>query len=182
MVTSNARKAGSAIIWGVGRPTSTTGLTLYAFSATPTNGTLNLLYSAPAGQWPNLGGNANVVPMVANGLVYVGGYKTLMIFGSNGAASNAAQVMAAEDKLVPGLRRITGTLLEARGPQLILLTRLSDHIAVDASAAAAAQRSAKLRVGEAYTIIAPETVSGSSMRATSITRAKPGQGAWPTDR
>jgi len=182
VVTSNARKAGSAIIWGVGRPTSTTGLTLYAFSATPTNGTLNLLYSAPAGQWPNLGGNANVVPMVANGLVYVGGYKTLMIFGSNGAASNAAQVMAADDKLVPGLRRITGTLLEARGPQLILLTRLSDHIAVDASAAAAAQRSAKLRVGEAYTIIAPETVSGSSMRATSITRAKPGQGAWPTDR
>ena len=182
VVTSNARKAGSAIIWAVGRPTSTTGLTLYAFSATPTNGTLNLLYSAPAGQWPNLGGNANVVPMVANGLVYVGGYKTLMIFGSNGSASSGAQVVAAEDKLAPTVRRVTGTLLEAHGSQLILLTRLSEHVAVDTSAAVAAQRSAKLRVGEAYTILAPEGAAGGSLRATSITRAKPGIGAWPSDR
>jgi hypothetical protein len=182
VVTSNGRKAGSAIIWAVGRPTATTGLTLYAFSAAPTNGTLNLLYSAPAGQWPSLGGNANVVPLVANGLVYVGGYKTLMIFGSNGSVSTGAQVLAAQDKLAPTTRRVTGTLLEAQGPQLILLTRLGDHVAVDASAAVAAQRSAKLRVGEAYTILAPERAAGGGMRATSITRAKPGQGAWPTDR
>jgi PQQ-like domain len=183
VVTSNARKAGSAIIWAVGRPTSTSGLMLYAFSATPTNGTLSLLYSAPAGQWPNLGGNANVVPLVANGLAYVGGYKTLMIFGPNGAASPASQVVAAApDKLALGVRRITGTLLEAHGTQLILLTRLSDHVAVDASAAISAQRSAKLRIGEPYTVLAPSGTVGVGMRATSITRAKPGQGAWPADR
>jgi hypothetical protein len=182
VVTSNARKAGSAIIWAVGRPTSTTGLTLYAFAATPTNGTLQLLYSSPAGQWPNLGGNANVVPMVANGLVYVGGYKTLMIFGPNGGASPGAQVVAVQDNVASGVRRITGTLLEAHGLQLILLTRSSDQVAVDASAAVAAGRSANLRVGEAYTVLAPEMTAAGNMRATSIMRAKPGQGAWPTDR
>ena len=54
---------------------------LYAFAATPVNGTLKLLYSGAAGQWPNLGGNANIVPMVANGLAYVAAYKSLTIFG-----------------------------------------------------------------------------------------------------
>jgi hypothetical protein len=120
--------------------------------------------------------------MVANGLVYVGGYKTLMIFGPNGGASTGAQVAAVQDNLASGVRRITGTLLEAHGPQLILLTRSSDHVAVDASAAVAAGRSANLRVGEAYTILAPEITAAGNMRATSIMRAKPGQGAWPTDR
>ncbi len=182
VVTSNARKAGSAIIWAVGRPTSTSGLTLYAFSATPTNGTLSLLYSSPAGQWPNLGGNANVVPMVANGLVYVGGYKTLMIFGPNGTAVTGAQVAGAEEHLAAGVRRVTGTLLEAHGTQLTLLTRAGARVAVDVSAAVAAQRSANLRVGEAYTALAPAMTATVGMRATSIMRAKPGQGAWPTDR
>ncbi len=156
VVTSNARKAGSAIIWAVGRPTSTSGLTLYAFSATPNNGSLSLLYSSPAGQWPNLGGNANVVPMVANGLVYVGGYKTLMIFGPNGAAFAGAPVAVAEEHLAAAVRRVTGTLLEAHGAVLTLLTRASERVAVDVSAAVTAQRSANLRVGEAYTVLAPQ--------------------------
>jgi hypothetical protein len=30
-----------------------------------------LLFSQPAGWWPNSGGNANIVPVVSNGRVYV---------------------------------------------------------------------------------------------------------------
>gem|GEM_PF-6867938 len=34
-----------------------------------------------AGSWPNLDGNSNLVPAVANGLVFVAGNRRLRIFG-----------------------------------------------------------------------------------------------------
>ena len=76
-VSSNGAAAGSAIIWAVGGPTGTgadpTAVTLYAWAATPSSGSTNLpqLLTAPAGSWPNTGGHANIVPVVANGNVYV---------------------------------------------------------------------------------------------------------------
>jgi hypothetical protein len=80
-VSSNGQSP--AIIWAVGRPQSATSpaLTLYAFAAAPSNGTLPLLGSYPAGPWPNLNANANTVPVVANGQVFVASYKLLTIFG-----------------------------------------------------------------------------------------------------
>jgi hypothetical protein len=184
VVSSNERTAGSMIIWAVGRPSSTTtGLTLYAFSATPSAGTLALLYSAPAGQWPNLGGNADTVPLVANGRVYVAAYKTLMIFGPNGAAPAAVPPPAAAtaNKLPAGMRRVTGQLLQVEDSVLTLRTRSGQTVRVDAAAARASERVPSFVVGQAYTVIAPSRNSSKLMAATSITRAKPGQGAWPTD-
>ena len=179
VVTSNLRKTGSAIIWAVNRPTSTTGLVLYAFAATPVNGSLRLLYSGAAGEWPNLGGNANVVPLVANGRAYVAAYKTLTIFGPGGAAAQA-ESNSAEQAPPRGTSRITGTLVTQQGYALTLLTRSSTRIEVDATQAAANERSARLVIGDAYTVIAPAgTVP---LHATSITRAKPGVGAWPPDQ
>jgi len=75
-ISSNKKVAGSAIIWSIGRGNP---LMLSAFNASG----LGLLYSGNAGPYPNLGGNANIVPTVANGRVYVGAYKTLTIFGVN---------------------------------------------------------------------------------------------------
>src|SRR5208282_1824823 len=82
-VSSNGTQSSTAVIWAVSRPTSAAppNLTLYAFNAAPTVGALPVLYSAVAGAWPNLGGNANIVPVVANGNVYVASYQTLTIFG-----------------------------------------------------------------------------------------------------
>jgi hypothetical protein len=54
---------------------------LYAFNATPTGGLLPQLFAGVAGSWPNTGGNANIVPTVANGRVYVASNKELQIFG-----------------------------------------------------------------------------------------------------
>jgi hypothetical protein len=176
-VSSNHRVKGSAIIWAVGRPTSTTALMLYAFAATPVNGTLPLLYSAAAGSWPNLGGNANIVPLVANGKVYVGAYQAVTIFGPSGTAAAAALAVAASDKLSGAVHRVTGVLTAMEGPRLTLLTRSGQSVQVNTALALAQERGAALVIGQPYTAIGP--LAGV---ATSVTRAKPGQGAWPTDQ
>ena len=81
-VSSNDTTPNSAIIWAVGRAAGADNhLTLYAYNGTPTGGTLPLLWSGPAGNWPNVGGNANLVPTVANGRVLVASYQQLQIFG-----------------------------------------------------------------------------------------------------
>jgi hypothetical protein len=40
-----------------------------------------MLFQGTAGTWPNTGGNANIVPVVVNGKVYVASNKQLNIFG-----------------------------------------------------------------------------------------------------
>jgi hypothetical protein len=71
------------IIWSVSRPDnpSPATISLFAFKGEPTGSTLDTLFQAPAGTWPNVNGNANLVPVVANGKVYVASYKQLSIFG-----------------------------------------------------------------------------------------------------
>jgi hypothetical protein len=78
-VSSNRTKAGTAIIWAVARPNRSgpPTLTLLAYNAA----TSATLFSAPAGIWSSGQANANIVPTVANGHVYVAGYKSLDIFG-----------------------------------------------------------------------------------------------------
>jgi hypothetical protein len=86
-VSSALTAAGTGVIWAVGRPpasslpTPNNMITLYAFDATPVGGTLPPLWSGIAGTWPNRGGNANLVPTVSGGRVYVASYKRLAIFG-----------------------------------------------------------------------------------------------------
>ena len=75
-----------AIIWAVSRADSSTSppqVLLYAFKAKlPSGGsTLTQLFVHPAGTWINTGGNANIVPVVANGRVYVASNARLTIFG-----------------------------------------------------------------------------------------------------
>jgi hypothetical protein len=45
------------------------------------------LFGGVAGNWPNLGGNSNLVPVVANGQVFVGSNKQLRIYGLTAAAA-----------------------------------------------------------------------------------------------
>jgi hypothetical protein len=183
VVSSQNRRPGSQILWAVGRPSTTPPvLTLYAFAATAKNATLALLYSAPAGSWPNGGGNANVVPVVANGKVYVAAYQSLMIFGANGTAP-ALAVAPPSDRLADSLSRATGTLLAVHGSQLTLLTRTGTSLLIDASAAVVNQRAAGLVLGQAYTAIGPRRIAAApAWRVSAVSRAKSGQAAWPTDQ
>lgn len=71
------------IIWALSRPSGSTH-PVYLFAFNPesvTSGTMKQLVKVQAGTWPNTGGNANLVPVVANGEVFVATNKQLQIFG-----------------------------------------------------------------------------------------------------
>jgi hypothetical protein len=68
------------IIWAISRPQANKTIYLHAFN--PESGsTMSQIFVHPAGSWPNLTGNLNSVPVVANGKVYVVSNKQLQIFG-----------------------------------------------------------------------------------------------------
>jgi hypothetical protein len=81
-ITSNGTS--NPIIWALSRPTSQSGNPIYLYAFNPesvSNGTMQLLFRAKAGAWPNTGGNSNLVPLVANGEVFVASHAQLQIFG-----------------------------------------------------------------------------------------------------
>ena len=74
----------SPILWALSRPTGTSGnpIFLYAFNPeTLVGSSMQQLFRGQAGSWPNTGGNANLVPVVANGEVFVASHAQLKIFG-----------------------------------------------------------------------------------------------------
>jgi hypothetical protein len=81
------------IIWALARPSNTPSgpFRLLAFNPDSSKGAMKQLIAVNAGVWPNLGGNANLVPVVANGQVFVAGNKQLRIFGPRTKTKNAAK-------------------------------------------------------------------------------------------
>jgi hypothetical protein len=79
--TISSNGASNAVIWALSRPASGgTPVHLYAFN--PDSGsTLKPIYNQSAGTWPYTTGRSNLVPVVANGEVFVASYKQLSIFG-----------------------------------------------------------------------------------------------------
>lgn len=78
----------SPIIWAISRPPNISKkypISLYAFNPEVSTSTMPHIFKAVAGNWPNTGGNANLVPVVANGEVFVASYKQLQIFGLTAA-------------------------------------------------------------------------------------------------
>jgi hypothetical protein len=60
------------------------GFTLYAYDPAAAS----VVFSAAAGTWPTAAdGHSNIVPVVANGRVYVESYKQLTIWGLTAASS-----------------------------------------------------------------------------------------------
>ncbi len=87
-ISSNG--SSNPIIWALSRPTST-DLSIYLYAFNPDSGTtMKTLFRGPAGTWPNLEGNANLVPVVANGQVLVASHNQLEIFGLTGIVTNTA--------------------------------------------------------------------------------------------
>jgi hypothetical protein len=185
-VSSNRTRAGTAIIWATGKPVDSNSATvnLYAFAATPSSGTLPSLYSSPAGSWPNVTGNANIVPVVANGRVFVASNQQLTIFGLGGhpfvaRAAASAQPAALNTHMPP--HEITGVLEHVDGPVLTLRTRAGKIARVDDSEALRRKQTGVLMPGYAYTAQGNYDSTG-ALHAQVVTRAKASPAIWPQDR
>jgi hypothetical protein len=64
---------------------STLAISLFAFNPDSGGSKMKTLFNGTAGAWPNRTGNSNLVPVVANGLVFVASNQQLQIFGLTGA-------------------------------------------------------------------------------------------------
>jgi hypothetical protein len=195
VVSSNGTQPGTAIIWAVGRPTdlSTTAITLYAFDATVSNGTYQQLFSAPAGSWPS-SGNANIVPVVADGKVYVASAFLDESKNTRGQLAIFGVPPVSQVKFGPPVkfspiawadapRLISGTLLAAAGSTLTLQTRTGKNITIDASRALNSRRiEGPLTMGTAFTVLGSTIRETDALLAKAIVRAKPSAEMWPGDR
>jgi outer membrane protein assembly factor BamB len=136
-ISSHGKMAGSTIIWAIRRPTNANSpnLTLYAFDAE--NGAL--LFAAPAGTWPLFqAAAANVVPVVANGKVFVASYQELRIFGLGGASVASSALTARAETTAAGANtagaKVSGAVIDSAGSKLWLNTS-NGIVQVDATRA-----------------------------------------------
>jgi hypothetical protein len=131
----------------------------------------------PAGTWPGTPGNANIVPVVANGHVYVAAYKTVAIFGLGPAG--ALPAVAAPQPAV-SQHEIYGTVTGLNGVLLVLQTRTGTLVLVNPTAAIAADQAIKLMIDKPVRVVGDFNSLG-VLLATAITKAKNSPEAWPPD-
>ncbi|MGB8910560.1 MAG: hypothetical protein WCC84_17585 [Candidatus Cybelea sp.] len=185
---SSAGTSPGAIIWALARPQNVPGnVTLFAFKGEPpsSSSTLQTLFQAAAGTWESSGGNANIVPVVANGKVYVASYEQLNIFGLLGsdmkAATLATPPLKAPRTTVSAPHQVTGTLVSISGSVLTLRTRTGIIVRVNDSDAVRHERSSVLVIGKPYNATGTYDASG-ALHAIAILREKPSPATWPPDR
>jgi len=119
-VSSNGTS--NPIIWAITHPTTSTNgapISLYAFNPESGGTTMTMLLEIAAGNWPNMGGNANLIPVVANGLVFVASNQQLQIFGPTGGTA-AATITALSSSVNPSVQgkstTFTATVSLQSGP------------------------------------------------------------------
>ena len=189
-VSSDAEAAHSQVIWALSRPSrqNPKAVELYAFDpSTISQGVSKTLFSAAAGNWPNGDGNANLVPMVTNGHVYVASYKELTIFGlaAAGAKTEAAvpaSTPTAEEAPQPALpgHAVYGRLKSVDKAMLTLETR-TGTLTVDTAPAQKAETSALPVVGRAY-LARGEYDDKGVLHAVAVSRVKDDPELWKADR
>ncbi len=186
-VSSNATQANTAVIWTVRRPTNNTNkdVTLYAFNGA----TGAIVATEVAGTWPNLTGNANIVPVAADGMVFVASYKQLDIFGlgAPGTAAVARAAPLARDVTLPitlppnSNRRLAGTIIGINGQIFTIVLRNKKVVFVLSTPALNLHLAAPIYIGRDVELRGAYDSTG-VFNATVILRAKPSPLAWPADR
>jgi outer membrane protein assembly factor BamB len=181
----------NAIIWAVARPHPTktnpsTNIKLYALNGKPSGTSLPILFmdSKSAGSWPHTTANANIVPVVANGRVFVASFQSLTIYGlfptgaTPAAPSPALGIVQNTPATSPN--EIFGTITSVNGSLLTIQPRTGTRVQVDASAAIQNDLAILLEVGEAVDIQGALDSSGVFV-AASIQHAKHDPNSWPAD-
>jgi hypothetical protein len=174
-VSSNNQTPGTAIIWAVNRPSdpNPAKVTLYAFDPTAATGSAPV-FSSDAGSWPIANGNANIVPVVANGKVFVASFAALNIFGPGGTL---APLVVPPPPRVPRLSQIFGKITRIDTPQVTIQPATGALVTVDTTDAVAADQSVPFVVGRAIHVFGPIDSTG-VWHAQSIERAKDDPALW----
>jgi hypothetical protein len=184
-VSTNGAAGKGGIIWAVGRADGSSNeyISLNAFNAA----TGASLYSANAGTWPNTGGNANIVPVVANGKVYVASYQGLAIFGEakagvvGGVKIPVTAHAPARVVLAPGQHEIFGTVHAINGATVVVQKRDGTLVTVDALAAAKGFDLAPPAIGHGILVRGTYNPAG-VMVASVVLHAKDHAAMWQPDR
>jgi hypothetical protein len=179
-VSSNNHK--EAVIWAAGKPVDFQPgvFKLYAFDATSGK----TLFKGDAGNWPFPENNATIMPMVANGRVFVASYKNLAIFGlGTGPAAALPRVIAPNMrvKLGAGEHEIYGTVRAIDGAKLTVQKRDGSTLIVDASSAEAQHAKAQPEIGKALVARGAYSAAG-VLEANAVLHAKNNPAMWYPDR
>jgi hypothetical protein len=182
-VSSNGTLKGTAVVWAVGRPTNSNPahVNLYAFD--PDKGTT--LFSGLAGSWPNTGGDSNIVPVVANGKVYVASNQDFAIFGLAATGAKAPglpqpKIVDMRMALAPGQHEVYGMVKSVLGNAITIQTR-GGAVLVDSSKASDKFDKAQPWIGHAMMARGIYNADG-SMMADIVMHAKDHPVMWPADR
>jgi hypothetical protein len=179
-VSSDGENADSAVAWAVQRPTSKSQpiVTLWAIDA---KSGANILPGLPAGSWPFLLSSANIVPVVANGQVFVASNRELRIFGP-GAPPPAPAVAALAARPTPAAGSeavVFGTVVEADSSTLSLRTRTGME-RVDIAEAERTYKTVPLAPGKAVAVYGRHEMGG-AIQADSIDYAPDSPALWAAD-
>jgi hypothetical protein len=181
-VSSNGTTAGTTVIWTVDRPTDSYPGEVYLRAINPANG--SILLAIGAGIWRAPLANANIVPTVANGHIFVGSLNQVAIFGLGepGAAKVEMPIppMAAEQPLPAATpHQISGTLVARSGTGFTLQTRAGATVEVDTSAAT---HSGALQQAAGSPLLVRGDYIGEGFKALYVLHLKPQPALWPRDR
>ena len=180
-VSSNGTNAGTQVVWAVTRPQDSKPAYIYLYAFNPLTGAQ--LVRRTAGTWPNPQSDANLVPTVANGKVYVASYHQLLIFGLTSPGQEETFVPPpppAEAALPAGIsHELSGTVTAAGTDSLTLKLRSGRSLIVDVTAARS-NASENRRVGQG--LLVRGDYAGSGFKALHVIKLKPQQALWPRDR
>jgi hypothetical protein len=180
-VSSDGTKEDSAVVWAVQRPTSKLQPILALWAVDAKSGA-NIIPPLPAGSWPNLVSGANIVPVVANGLVIVASNRELRIFGPGAPPPAAPAVVAFGVRARPAAGSaavLYGTVVEADDSTLSLRTRTGME-RVDISAAERAYKTVPLAPGKAVAVYGKHKSDG-AVEADFIDYAPDSPTLWDPD-
>jgi hypothetical protein len=149
------------------------------------HGYVRTLFSGIAGTWPSTGGNANIVPVVANGEVFVASFRQLSIFGLAPAGRMMTRVRVPERPLeanaappppaVSGSRYF-GTIASVEGDKATVRLSTGKTVIVDLAGAREAFQTVVPFVGETVVVTGTLAANG-TLTAQTMLRAK-GSSSW----
>lgn len=183
-VSSNGNDESTAVIWAASRPDNSPqhDVRLYAFEGSKGRPLRNVF----AGTWPNTGANANLVPTVANGRVFLATYKFLTMFGVSGTPAMPPPAVpfdptASEIALAPGVHEIYARVRAIDGTMLEVTKRDGSTMAADGSIAQKMFRYAEPRIDDGVILRGSFGTNG-VLNAEAVMRAKRDPAMWPADR